>query len=47
MPDNVFFVLQEFHDRTKPWLQNVQDEMEMVCMFIKYCLNCYATENKK
>jgi len=30
--------LHWFYDLTKPWLQNFKDEMEMVCMFIKYCL---------
>jgi len=30
--------LYYFYDVTKPWLQNVYDEIEMVCMSIRYCL---------
>jgi len=43
MPDNVLRLcaarVDKFYDLTKLWLQNVQDEIEMLRMFIKYCLS--------
>jgi len=47
MPDFAFRLsagrLHWFYGLTKPWIKNIKDEMEMVCMFIKYCLlHCYG-----
>jgi len=42
IPDSALFLCAErlyyFHDIKKLWLQNVYDEIEMVCMSIRYCL---------
>jgi len=52
MPDSALCLcaarLYYFYDIKKLWLQNVYDEMEMVCIHVyQILLICYATENNK